>query len=93
MGELLVLANVRRDDPANLLVLKKPPEPDSVCSTVVGDDLQVGGPEFDQSVDKGRRNTADPETTRSDDCAPGDIGNGLSSRQNDLVHPCPALHF
>src|SRR5450756_278048 len=91
MRELLVLTDVRRNDPANLSVYQQLPKPYAVGSTVVGDDLQVGDPQSGQSVDEDRGNAADPKTTAGDNRTLGDIGNGLSRRDNDLVHsPSPS---
>src|ERR1035437_4204776 len=91
MGELLVLSDIGGDHPANLFVLEQSPQSYAVGSTVIGDDLQVGDPTFDQSIDKDHGEATDPNATAGDDRARGDVGNGLGRAGNRLVqHLCLA---
>ena len=92
MGELLVLPDIGRDDPADLFVLQQLPEPYAVDPAVVGDDLKIADPGFDQSVDKDRGDATDPKTTGGDDRALADVRHGLARAGNHLVQALGFVH-
>ena len=91
-AELLVLADVRRDDPGDPPRLEQQAEARAVDAAVVGDDREVVGALVEEGADQRPRDADEAEATDRQAGAGRDVGDGLVGAADDLVDAVDGAH-
>jgi hypothetical protein len=84
-AELLVLAHVGGDDPADPPGLEQQPQSGAIDAAVVGHDGQVGGALIQQRLDEEPRDAGQAEAANGHAGAVGNVGDRLGGRPDALV--------